>query len=88
MLLFVSKRKITECLNLSGSTLKNYRLNGEWIEGLHWVRLNSRCIRYNLELIQDWLHNRHNPKAHMRAIKIYQEQLLSSPKKRSKKKQS
>ncbi|MEO0759516.1 MAG: hypothetical protein AAFY78_21885 [Cyanobacteria bacterium J06648_16] len=60
---------------------KKYRLNGEWIEGLHWVRLNSRCIRYNLELIQDWLHNRENPTAHMRAIAIYQQQLLSNQKK-------
>ena len=80
MLLFVSKRQATECLNLSGSTLKKYRLNGEWIEGLHWVRLNSRCVRYNLELIQDWLHNRENPAAHMRAISVYQQKLLSNQK--------
>ncbi len=89
MLLFVSKRQATECLNLSGSTLKKYRLNGEWIEGLHWVRLNSRCVRYNLALIQDWLHNRRNPEAHMRAITAYQQQLLSNQKKKiSKKRQS
>ena len=80
MLLFVSKRQATECLNLSGSTLKKYRLNGDWIEGIHWVRLNSRCVRYNLELIQDWLHNRENPTAHMRAISAYQQQLLSNQK--------
>lgn len=80
MLLFVSKRQATECLNLSGSTLKKYRLNGEWIEGIHWVRLNSRCVRYNLELIQDWLHNRENPTVHMRAILAYQQQLLSNQK--------
>ncbi|MEM6252889.1 MAG: hypothetical protein AAF821_08200 [Cyanobacteria bacterium P01_D01_bin.156] len=81
MLLFVSKRQATECLNLSGSTLKKYRLNGEWIEGLHWVRINSRCIRYNLELIEDWLHNRGNSAAHMRAIATYQQRLLSNQKK-------
>jgi CHAD domain-containing protein len=77
MLLFVNKRKASECLNLSGSTLKKYRLQGDWIEGIHWVRINSRCVRYNLELIQDWLHNRENPNAHMRAIQLYQERLLS-----------
>jgi tRNA(His) 5'-end guanylyltransferase len=80
MLLFVSKRTVTEYLNLSNSTLKKYRLNGEWIEGIHWVRLNSRCIRYNLELIKDWLHNRENPKAHMRAISTYEKTLLSNQK--------
>ncbi|MEO1390275.1 MAG: hypothetical protein AAFV85_23325 [Cyanobacteria bacterium J06634_6] len=80
MLLFVSKRQASECLNLSSTTLKKYRLNGEWIEGLHWVRINSRCVRYNLELIKDWLHNRSDPTAHLRAIAIYQQNLLSNQK--------
>ena len=82
MLLFVSKKQASECLDLSSSTLKKYRLNGEWIEGLHWVRINSRCVRYNLDLIQDWLHNRSDPSAHLRAIEIYQQALLSNQKKK------
>jgi CHAD domain-containing protein len=80
MLLFISKQQASECLNLSSSTLKKYRLNGEWIEGLHWVRINSRCVRYNLELIKDWLHNRADPAAHLRAIEAYQQDLLSNQK--------
>ncbi|MGB3293603.1 MAG: hypothetical protein WBB01_11510 [Phormidesmis sp.] len=80
MILFVSKRQASECLNLSSSTLKKYRLSGEWIEGLHWVRINSRCVRYNLELIKDWLHNRNDPSAHLRAIEVYQQGLLSNQK--------
>jgi CHAD domain-containing protein len=80
MLLFISKQQASECLNLSSSTLKKYRLNGEWIEGLHWVRINSRCVRYNLELIKDWLHNRTDPAAHLRAIERYQQDLLSNQK--------
>ena len=85
MLHFVSKHQASECLNLSSSTLKKYRLQGDWIEGVHWVRLNSRCIRYNLELIQDWLHNRTNPSAHLRAIETYQSSLLSHQRKARKK---
>ena len=85
MLLFVSKRQASECLNLSGSTLKKYRLNGDWVEGIHWVRLNSRCIRYNLELIKDWLHNRHDLTVHKRAIEAYQASLLSHQLENSKK---
>jgi tRNA(His) 5'-end guanylyltransferase len=85
MLLFISKRQAIESLNLSGATLKKYRLQGDWIEGIHWVRLNSRCVRYNLELIKDWLHNRHNPEAHLRAIEAYQSNLLSHQKKAGKK---
>ncbi|MEO0759483.1 MAG: hypothetical protein AAFY78_21720 [Cyanobacteria bacterium J06648_16] len=78
---FVSKREVMNCLKLSNSTLKKYRYSGEWIEGLHWVRLNSRCVRYNLDLIKDWLHNRENPVAHERAISRYQRSLLSHPNK-------
>ena len=78
MLLFVSKQKASECLSLSSSTLKKYRLQGDWIECIHWVWINSRCIRYNLELIQDWLHNRTNQSAHLRAIETYQASLLSN----------
>ena len=77
MLAFANKHRASEQLNLSYSTLKKYRLAGDWIEGIHWVRINSRCVRYNLELIQDWLHNRDNPKAHMRAIEVYRQGLLS-----------
>jgi len=68
---FVTKQQAAQCLSLSGSTLKKYRLSGEWIEGGHWVRLNSRCVRYNLELLLDWAHNRHDPKTHGRAIDAY-----------------
>lgn len=82
MQLFVNKRQASECLSLSGSTLKKYRLNGEWIEGVHWVRINSRCVRYNLELLKDWLQNRGNPEVHMQAIETYQTSLLSNCKKR------
>ena len=85
MLLFISKRQAVESLDLSSATLKKYRLEGDWIEGIHWVRLNSRCARYNLELIKDWLHNRNNPEAHLRAIAAYQASLLSHQKKAGKK---
>jgi predicted site-specific integrase-resolvase len=75
---FADKKLACQRLQLSGTTLKRYRTEGLWIEGIHWVRLNSRCIRYNLDLIQDWLQNRHDPKAHQRAIQVYQSRLLSN----------
>jgi CHAD domain-containing protein len=86
MVQFVDKQQAKKSLSLSGETLKRYRLQGEWIEGIHWVRINSRCVRYNLELIQDWFHNRHDPSAHMRAIEFYQDSLLSNQKKSTRKK--
>lgn len=81
MVQFVSKQEATQSLKLSGTTLRRYRVQGLLIEGVHWVRVNSRCIRYNLELIKDWLHNRHDPVAHQRAIEIYQASLLSNQRK-------
>jgi tRNA(His) 5'-end guanylyltransferase len=77
---FVNKQNAAAQLNLSPSTLKRYRMEGTWIEGVHWVKLNSRCIRYNLELIKDWLHNRHDPLKHEQAIEIYRAKLLSAQK--------
>ena len=78
---FADKQEASKVLKLSGTTLKLYRLQGLLIEGIHWVRLNSRCIRYNLDLIQDWLHNRHDPVAHQRAIEVYLSNLMSNQKK-------
>jgi hypothetical protein len=78
MVQFVTKQQAIEKLNIGTTTLKKYRNEGMWIEGLHWIKLNSRCIRYNLELIQDWIHNQEDPAAHQRAIDLYQARLLSN----------
>jgi predicted site-specific integrase-resolvase len=75
---FVSRQEISQRLGISAGTLKRYRLGGRLIEGLHWVRLNSRCTRYNFELIRDWLQNRDDRAAHQRAIEVYQASLLSN----------
>jgi hypothetical protein len=78
---FSDKWQTAKRLRLSPATLKKYRLKGTWIENVHWVRLNSRCIRYNLDLIEDWIHNQHNPIAHQRAIELHQASLLSNQRK-------
>ena len=80
MFQFANKQVASERLSLSFTTLKKYRLDGTWIEGTHWVRVNSRCILYNLELLQDWLHNRQDPIAHHRAIDLYHAGLVSNQK--------
>jgi hypothetical protein len=78
MIQFANKRLACARLSLSGTTLKRYRTERVWIEGIHWVRLNSRCVRYNLEMVQDWLQNRHDPAVHWRNVEMYQAQLLSN----------
>jgi tRNA(His) 5'-end guanylyltransferase len=81
MFQFVPKQQALAQLKLSGTTLKKYRQEGSWVEGIHWVRVNSRCVRYNLELIQDWFSNRQDPNAHQRAIALYQSSVLSNQRK-------
>jgi hypothetical protein len=78
MVQFVGKKQAAESLQMGSTTLKKYRLTGCWIEGIHWVKLNSRCVRYNLDLIQDWLQNQSDPAAHQKAIERYQANLLSN----------
>lgn len=79
---FVTKHQLSDAIGLSSETFKKYRLSGTWIEGLHWQRLNSRCVVYNLPLILDWVANCGDRPAHIRAIEAYQASLLSNqPKK-------
>ncbi len=80
---FVDKRRIKEQFGVSWTTQKAYRLNGTWLENIHWVRINSRLVRYNLQLLEDWFSNQGDPLAHGRAIEFYQANLMSNAKKKS-----
>ena len=77
---FVSPDRLCQILDISRSTCKRRRLEGVWIEGIHWVRINCRTVRYNLPLIRDWLVNQATPHVHQRAIEAYAASLLSSKK--------
>lgn len=79
---FVKKREISRLTGLSGDTLKKYRLSGILCEDIHWIRVNSKVVLYNVPLIMDWLQNLHDPSAHHRAIEAYQAMLLSNRKTR------
>jgi len=81
---FCSKKALSQITGFSGSTLKKYRLTGNWTEGIHWQKVNSRCVLYNLPLILDWLSNRCEPIVHQRAIDRYLKSLPSNQPKRGK----
>lgn len=81
--MFVKPERLVQETGLSTSTFKRYRLTGTWIEGIHWQRVNSRLVVYNLALILDWIANRSNPQAHEWAVENYLRSLPSNqPKKR------
>jgi hypothetical protein len=82
---FGDKYAAAELLGCHPDSLARSRRNANygWIEGVHFVRLNSSSVRYNLTLLQDWLMNRHNQLAHQRAVEAYY--LVISHQKKSRK---
>jgi CHAD domain-containing protein len=81
---FVSPARLCQLLDISRSTCKRRRLEGSWIEGIHWVKLNSRTVRYNLPMLKDLLANQGSLVTHQRAIETYLGSLLSSQKQKRK----
>lgn len=78
---FCNKHRIAEVAGILTETSKKNRLSGKWIEGIHWQRVNSRSVLYNLPLILDWIANRSDPQAHQRAIEAYLSELASNQQK-------
>lgn len=78
---FVNKREAERLTGFSYETLKKYRLSGLLIENIHWIKFNSRVVRYNAPLLLDFLQNRNDPQAHQRAIESYQTTLPSNQRK-------
>ncbi len=70
---------IAELTGMAASTCKYYRLKGLWIEGIHWHRVTSKSVLYNVPLIMDWIANRNNPEMHQVAIDRYRKSLPSAP---------
>jgi hypothetical protein len=63
---------------VSHSYLEKRRYSGELIEGIHYIRLSHRLIRYNKSMIQDWLRTQNDPAAHERTIQHFQAALPSN----------
>jgi acyl-CoA reductase-like NAD-dependent aldehyde dehydrogenase len=79
---FVGKKEAAKILGISPETLKVYRRDSLIQEGLHYVRWNTRVIRYNKILIEDWAVNQ-GTQAHLRACERYLASLPSNQPKRS-----
>ena len=72
------KHEATRILGLSESTLKKLRLTKQLVEGIHWTRFSSRCIRYNTELLKDWAATRAQTASHDQAIDSFLSSLPSN----------
>lgn len=79
--LWCNKHAASQILGVSQSTLKNLRLSSQLIEGIHWVRFSSRCVRYNTELLKNWAATRTDTAQHDQAIAQYLNSLPSNQQK-------
>lgn len=50
--------------------------------GIHFVRYGAYCVRYNAQLLKDYVATRSDPEAHKRAIASYLASLPSNQPKR------
>lgn len=51
--------------------LKKKRLDGTLHEGIHWIRLGKRSVRYVIPVMIDFFRNRHQPYVHQQFIEDY-----------------
>ncbi|MBF2029222.1 MAG: hypothetical protein IGS48_21090 [Oscillatoriales cyanobacterium C42_A2020_001] len=64
MATLINKQEAAKLLSISPCTLNQWRRDGKLIEGIHFVRFNSRNVRYIQESIQNLFLNLDDPKAH------------------------
>jgi hypothetical protein len=76
-IVWCDKHQASKIIGLSTSSIKKLRLKGEWIENVHYVKYSDFCIRYNAELVRDWVANR-NTERHAIAIENYLNSLPSN----------
>lgn len=84
---WIDKHIAAKILGLSVHTLKKLRSEkarkvDRLIEGVHFVRYGTHCVRYNSELLKDYAATRFDPEAHNRAIASYLASLPSNQPKR------
>jgi hypothetical protein len=64
-------KQSAEQLGCSTHWLKKLRLDGKLQEGIHWVRIGKRSVRYVTPLLVDYFRNRHQPYVHQQFIEDY-----------------
>jgi hypothetical protein len=78
--IFYSRNEVALLCGLKPLTLKRFRFDGTFTEGLHFIKVSPKVLLYNAPLIQDLLANTGDPVAHQRAIREYRASLPSGDK--------
>ncbi len=92
--IWVDKRYLAKAISLSPDLFKLLRLGRKgqggkpdippvWIEGIHYQKIGTRKVLYNLALIENWVATRHSPHEHQTAIEQYLKSLPQNAPRRS-----
>lgn len=68
--LWGTKYEAAPLAGCSPDTLKNWRKEFGWIEGVHYRRVSAKETVYNLPLMADFGANRHRPEEHLSAVQM------------------
>ncbi|MGK7892364.1 MAG: helix-turn-helix transcriptional regulator [Xenococcus sp. (in: cyanobacteria)] len=83
----ITKQEASEVTRLSEHTLKTYRRDGKLVELVHYIKINSRTIRYKQEALLEWVNCGYSYEAQRRLIGE-RESILRQKKKRGDKKEN
>jgi hypothetical protein len=81
LLEWCDKHEASRITGLSALTLRDWRLDGRLVEGIHWIRIGTRCVRYNSALLRDYVATQLSPTIHQRAVDNYLASLPSNKQK-------
>lgn len=74
----LTAKPLAMTIGVSISSIARWRKAGTLEEGVHYFKPGPTSILYNVELIYDWLANKHQPELHERAIENFLASLPSS----------
>lgn len=74
----LTAKPLAMTIGVSIVTIARWRKAGQLEEGIHYFQTSPTTILYNLELIYDWIANKHQPELHERAIENFLAALPSS----------
>ena len=62
---------VQKLFGLTSNQLKTLRLDGSFTEGIHFVRINNKSVLYAVPVVENFIANRLDPKAHQGFIELW-----------------
>jgi len=62
--IWANDETVQKLFGLTANQLKTLRLSGDFVEGIHYVRINNKSVLYAVPVVENFIANRLEPKAH------------------------